>query len=191
MILNNNIIEDVTVHEHLGLTLSSNLSWRAHILKIHQKASTKLNLRKPLKYKLNRYTLEVLFKSLVRSSLEYADVVWDGCSESDSNLLESLQREGARVVTGALKGTNRVSLLKELSWVDLSVRTKLHKLNLMYKIVFKLAPPYLCDLCPEFVSDRCCYSLRSASNLCLPYVRTDGAKNRFFFHQLNGGTVFR
>ena len=37
-------IEDVTVHEHLGLTLSSsNLSWRAHTSKIHQKASKKLN----------------------------------------------------------------------------------------------------------------------------------------------------
>ena len=59
---------------------------------------------------------------VVRSSLEYADVVWDGCSESDSNLLESLQKEGARVVTGALKGTNRVSLLNDLSWVELSVR---------------------------------------------------------------------
>ena len=35
LILNNSFIEDVTVHEHLGLTLSSNLSWRAHILKIH------------------------------------------------------------------------------------------------------------------------------------------------------------
>ena len=95
MILNNSIIEDVTVHEHLGLTLSSNLSWRAHILKIHQKASKKLNLSKPLKY--------------LRLSLKYADVVWDGCSESDSNLLESLQIEGARVVSGALKVTNRVS----------------------------------------------------------------------------------
>ena len=55
------------------------------------------------------------------SSLEYADMVWDGCSESDSNFLESLQIEGARVVTGALKGTNRISLLNELSWVKLSV----------------------------------------------------------------------
>ena len=109
MILNNSIIEDVTVHEHLGLTLSSNLSWRAHILKIHQKASKKLNLSKPLKYNLSCYTLEVLFKSLVRLSLKYANVVWDGCSESDSNLLQSLQIEGARVVSGALKGTNRVS----------------------------------------------------------------------------------
>ena len=41
-------------------------------------------------------------------------MVWDGCSESDSNLLESLQIEGARVVTGALKRTNRVSLLNAL-----------------------------------------------------------------------------
>ena len=95
-------------------------------------------------------------------------MVWDGCSESDSNLLESLQIEDTRVVTGALKGTNRVSLLKELSWVDLSVRRNLHKLSLTYKIVFKLAPSYLCDLCPDFVSDRSCYSLRSANNLCLP-----------------------
>ena len=36
-----------------------------------------------------------------------------GCSESDSYLLESLQIEDARVVTGALKRTNRVSLLKK------------------------------------------------------------------------------
>ena len=90
--------------------MSSNLSWRAHIFKIYQKASKKLNLLKPLKYNMSRYTLEVLFKSLVRLSLEYANVVWDGCSESDNNLLESLQIEGARVVTGALEGTNRVSI---------------------------------------------------------------------------------
>ena len=111
-----------------------------------------MNLLKPLKYNLNRYTLEVLFKSLVCSSLEYADidVVWDGCSACDNNLLESLQTEGVRVVTGALKGTNRVSLLKELSWVDLSVRRRLHKLSLMYKIVFKLSPPYLYDFMSRF-----------------------------------------
>ena len=75
----------------------------------------------PLKYNLSRCTLEVLFKSLMRSSLEYADVVWGGFSESDSNLLDSLQIEGARVVTGALKGTNTVSLLNDLSWVELNV----------------------------------------------------------------------
>ena len=121
---------------------------------------------------------------VVRSSLEYADVVWGGCSESDSNLLESLQKEGTRVVTGTLKGTNRVSLLNDLSWVELSVRRKIHKLNLMYKMVFKLAPPYLCDLCPNFVSERSSCSLRSANNLCLPFVRTERYKKSFLFSSI-------
>ena len=52
-------------------------------------------------------------------------MVCDGYCQSDSNLLESLQIEGARVLTGALKGTNRVSLLNDLSWVELSVRKKI------------------------------------------------------------------
>ena len=47
-----------------------------------------------------------------------------------------------------------------------SIKRKIHKLSLMYKMVFKLAPPYLCDLCPNIVSERSSYSLRSANNLC-------------------------
>ena len=78
----------------------------------------------------------------MRSSLEYADVVWDDCSESDSSLLEDLQIECARLVTGAMKGTNRVRLLRDASWVELSGRSKMHKLCLTYKMVNKLAPSY-------------------------------------------------
>ena len=84
-----------------------------------------------MKYNLSRYTLEVLFKTLVRSSLEYADVVWNGCSESDSNLLENLQIEGVRVVTGALKATNKVSLLNDLSWVELILLLEEKFINLL------------------------------------------------------------
>ena len=51
------------------IKFSSNLSWRLHILKIHQKAPRKLNLLKPLKCKLSRFALDVLYKALVRSSL--------------------------------------------------------------------------------------------------------------------------
>ena len=46
--------------------------------------------------------------------------MWDGRSESDSSLLESLQIESARLVTGAMKGTNRVHLLGDIGWVKLS-----------------------------------------------------------------------
>ena len=109
-------------------------------------------------------------------------MVCDGCCKSDSNLLESLQIEGARVVTRAFKGTNRVSLLNNISWVELSVgKKKIHKLTVMYKMLFKLAPPYLFDLCPNFVCERSSYSLCSANNLCLPFVRTERHKKSFLF----------
>ena len=82
---------------------------------------------------------------------------------------------------GALKGTSRLYLLNFLGSIRLSVRRKLHKLSLMYKMVFKLASPYLCNLFPDFVSDRFCYSLRSARNLWSRYVRTDRQKKYFLY----------
>ena len=51
----------------------------------------------------------------------------------------------------------------------------------MYKLVYKLAPPYLSDLCPSAVSVRSSYSFRSARNLVLPFVRTERQKNSFLF----------
>jgi hypothetical protein len=39
--------------------------------------------------------------------MEYADVIWDGCSIEEANLLEAVQYESARIVTCAIRGTNR------------------------------------------------------------------------------------
>ena len=50
--LANEPIDIVDQHDHLGVTLTNKLSWRPHILKIHQKASKKLNLLKPMKFKI-------------------------------------------------------------------------------------------------------------------------------------------
>lgn len=179
LIMSNNIIEDVISHDHLGVTLTSNLSWRSHIWKIHQKASKKINMIKGLKFKLGRSTLETLYKSLIRSTLEYADVVWDGCSKSDSDLLESLQFEAARIVTGAMKGTHRENLLCETAWVTLKNRRKDHKLIMMYKLLNNTAPTYLLELCPTSNNSRTNYNLRTSCNLSIPPSRTERHKNSF------------
>ena len=51
--------------------------------------------------------LVILFSTFILGvASKYADVVWNGCSDSDSNLLETLKIEGVRVVTGALRGTS-------------------------------------------------------------------------------------
>ena len=108
---------------------------------------------KGLKFRINRAALDNLYKALIRPILEYADVLWDNCSLSECDLIESIQYESARVVTGAMKSTSRSRLLEELSWEDMKTRRSMHKLVLYYKIVNNLTPNYLSDLLPQTVLD--------------------------------------
>ena len=72
----NHKIEEVKTHLYLGLLFSSNLSWNAHISNIEQKARKKLNMLSPLKYKLDRRSLELIFTSFVSSAMYYGIEVW-------------------------------------------------------------------------------------------------------------------
>ena len=96
---------------------------------------------KRLKYTLNRSTLERLYVTLIRPILEYGCVIFDACSQSDSQLLESVQYDAARICTGAFWNTNRASLLNELGWETLETRRMCVRLNLLYKMINELVPP--------------------------------------------------
>ena len=114
--------------------------WKTHISRIYEKANKRLNILKSLKCKINRSTLICLYKSLIRPLIEYSDVIWDNCCEWESQLLESVQYESARVVTGAIEGTSGRRLRDELAWEVLSVKRKLQNLSNSYKITKSLAP---------------------------------------------------
>ena len=86
---------------------------------------------------------------MVRYTKKLADV---------SDLLESVQYEFAKIVTGAMKGTGRQRLLEELVWESLKTRRLVHKLVLFFKIVNDLTPSYLSDLLTLTTQQRsgCC-----------------------------------
>jgi len=174
------MIDEVESHLHLGVTLQSNLSWKSHIVRISNKACNRLDLLKSLKYKLNRSTLACLYKCLVRPLLEYADAIWDNCTKAECQILEHVQYEAARVVTGAIKGTSSLLLREELAWDELSSRRKVRKLEHFYKIVSNLTPNYLLELLPVTVSKRSNLSLRSNHNFCLFSCRTERFQQSFF-----------
>ncbi len=80
-------------------------------MKKHKK---RLNLLKGLKFKIDRAALINLYKALIRPVLEYADVLWDNCTLRECDLIESIQYESARVITGAMKGTSTWSIVHYL-----------------------------------------------------------------------------
>ena len=77
-IINDNLLDQVSTHnyKHLGVVISSNLSWKSHVLHTAAKANRILGLLKRTFGKCPK-AINIGYKSLVRPILEYACPVWN------------------------------------------------------------------------------------------------------------------
>ena len=122
--MNNQPINEVHTHKHLGVFLSSDCQWHDHLDYIKSKAWSRINVMRKFKFKLDRKSLQTMYFSFIRPLLEYADVIWDNCNQYEVNELEKIQNEAARVVTGATKLVSINSLHFETGWEPLASRRK-------------------------------------------------------------------
>jgi hypothetical protein len=137
LIINNQQLEDVKYHKHLGVTISDDGSWNKHIelvidkaylfclvlyvctswkrlgIKVDKDAGVKsfciLNSWMSLWFSLlsfnfdNRLSHEKLYLSFIRPLLEYVYVVWDPHNMYLINILEKVQIEAMRIISGGTK----------------------------------------------------------------------------------------
>jgi hypothetical protein len=71
---------------------------------------------------MGRPNLSKLYTSFIRPTLEYASIVWDGCSVQDTEKLEKVQLAAARIVTGLPIFASKESLYFETGWETLKTR---------------------------------------------------------------------
>jgi hypothetical protein len=109
--------------------------WTKHINTIIERASKQLNILRKLKFKLNRQYLQNIYITFIRPILEYGSEVWDNCGAVNSDRLEKVQTEAARIVTGLTSYASLDSIYCETGWEKLTVRREVKKLNLFYKII--------------------------------------------------------
>ena len=100
-------------------------------------------------------------------------IVWDSCTAQNSNTLEKLQNEAARIVTRLTRSVSLDNLYRECGWVPLSVRRQEQKLSFMYKAVKGLSPDYIRDIIPPYVRETTPYLLRNNNNPVTPITRTE------------------
>ena len=81
-------INEVTSHKHLGIIFSSDCTWHEHLEQIKTKAWARINVMRKLKFKLDRKSLQTIYFSFIRPLIEYADVVWNNCTQYEVNELE-------------------------------------------------------------------------------------------------------
>ena len=141
--MQNQQITEVNSHKHLGIIFSSDCTWHNHIKYITEKAWTRINIMRRLKFKLDRKSLETIYLTFIRPLLEYGDVLWDNCTKYEKEELDKIQNEAARIATGATKLVSLIPLSNEIKWESLEDRRNKHKLTLFYKMKFKLCPECL------------------------------------------------
>ena len=132
---NGQSVTENTKHTHLGVTFNQNATWSDHIQNIYTKASSRLNILRMLKHRIDRKSLETLYSSYIRPIMECAGSLWDCCTIAESDLLESVQLEALRLVSGLGRGTSHDIIYNETSYEPLQGRRQKHKLKLMHKIV--------------------------------------------------------
>jgi hypothetical protein len=172
-------ISEVTSHKHLGVYLSNDCSWHSHIDYIKSKAWIRINIMRKLKYVLDRKSLEIIYLCFIRPLLEYADIIWDNCTNAEKLELDKIQNEAARIAIGATKLISLDNLRREIGWENLDERRRNHKLTLLYKMKNNLTPNYLSSLIPPQVNSETRYPLRNSNNIQLPHARTQLYYNSF------------
>ena len=145
-----------------------------------------------LKYTISRNALNQMYMSFLLPFVEYASVVWDGCSEQDSQTLQKIQNEAARLVTGLTRSVSLENLFKECGWTTLSKRRQQHKLSFMYKVNNGIVPSYIHDLIPPLVSEISNYPLRIIIEIYrCPSIELVSHKNHVFLLPLDFGTPLK
>ena len=139
--LNNTPIEYVREHKFLGLIWDPRLNFKAHINYIRGKAVKALNIMRVLshyKWGSDSKTLLRIFRSLVRSKLDYGCIVYGSGDKSALAKLDIVHRSGIRLSLGAFKSSPKEALYAEANEPPLEIRRQ--ELAMRYALKIKSHP---------------------------------------------------
>ena len=90
LVLNGAKIDQVSEHRLLGITIDNKLLWDSHINNVCKTVSKRVFLLSKLRYIVDIDTRKVFFNAHIKPHIDYASVVWDGCSNVLKKRLNSL-----------------------------------------------------------------------------------------------------
>lgn len=134
-LLNNSPLSVVSSYKYLGLNITSNLSWHMHVDNICSNANRMLGyLRRNFSSAPSSLKL-TLYKTLVRSKLEYACAIWDPSNITLVNSIEAIQNRATRFILSNYSRYASVTSMKStLKLPELSFRRRCFRLSLFHKI---------------------------------------------------------
>ena len=113
--------------------MSNNLKWEAHVNSAYNKANKKIGVLKHCFRYYNEKSTRLLYTSLIRPQIEYANVIWHPYLKKDIDKLESIQHRSTKKY--CLKNLSYEERIKKLKLTTLEKRRKRGDLIQMFKII--------------------------------------------------------
>ena len=137
-----------------------------------------------LRHITDEYTRKIFYEAHIKSHIDYASTLWDGCCDNLFKKLRSLYRRSAKLINPDPSLTTDQKLTS-LEMLPLKEHLSLNKSIFMYKFFSGSLPSYLNDLLPKikhssYATSRCA--------LTLPLPRIDLAKTSLCY---SGGTLWQ
>ena len=114
---NNTAVCSKNSRKHLEMIPDKKLNFGHHLKEKISKANEGTGLITRLRAYLPRRTLINIYKSFVRSQLDYGDIIYDNPgNDTFRHKIESVQYNAALAITGAIRGTSREKFYQELGF---------------------------------------------------------------------------
>ena len=160
--------------------MSSNLSWRSHVLSISKRVHFSLHRLKYHKNVLSRELRSTLVTSLIFPILDYCCLVYNDLSDELNTKLQQLIKCGIRFIFDLRRNVHIFPYRRSLGWLTVRSR-RLYFLGIAtFNILQGSSPSYLRDL-----FTRSAPSLRPSRHLnpdvfAIPNFRTSTFRNSFY-----------
>lgn len=136
-------LEEADSVDLLGITFSNDLSWTPVVSRMAKTAGQRLGLLRRASPFLETSQRALIYKSMVRSNMEYASSAWMGATPSSLSKLDSIQRRATRMI--GIPDDE----LATINIQPLGHRRAVGAISLFHRMFYSEAPGLLCELLPE------------------------------------------
>ena len=133
-VIEDTTLQQISVERDLGVLVDEHLKFREQAAAAASKANRILGLIRHSFVNLDRTTIPMLYKMLVRTHLEYGNQAWGPFNMADKKLLERVQRRATRLIPD-LRHLPYEERLRELRLPSLLYGRRRGDMILMYNVM--------------------------------------------------------
>ena len=135
-------LEETNCIKLVGINITNSLNWGYHADKVAMRSGQRLGIIRRARRLLPVSALASLYKSKVRSVMEYCSPIWQGASKSTLGKLDVIQRKATRCM--GYHG----DCIPDFHIFKLEQRRNVSGGCQLYRMMFNIAPSAVCNLLP-------------------------------------------